>query len=361
MYLRECAPLNDPDRDTSHGKPVSRFGLQLKEKQQGTGCSGLEPMKTEIKSGLKWLYYTLRSELGEKLIPRHYNCEYRFFERLRRESYHDLSFQEAKLRSCAHQIDKALVFDKIRKRDVSCRQIADLIDKISKSPGHDIAIVRWAKNVLAEYESRLAGGPQLRDAAKAFDEEGQALLADVIKSRRSIRSFQPDQIDKGLLRKLLQAGLWAPTGCNRQPIEYLVLQAKEDIKYCQRLAGEGYPFPAEAPLAVVVMVDPRNYALPSQRHMAFLETGAASQNIILTAFSYGIGSCWLFWSDTKNGHAAFSKRFGLKSWLLPTAMVCLGYPKNCPKLVPTRKDLERVIHWASVHGDGDSLVLHDYE
>ncbi len=314
-------------------------------------------MKTEIKSGLKWLYYTLRSELGQKLIPRHYKCEYRFFERLRRKSYHDLSFQEAKLRSCAHQIDKTLVFDKIRKRDVLCRQIADLIDKISKSQGHHIATVRWAKDVLSEYESRLANEPASKKGLGQFDGKAQSILAEVIRSRRSIRSFEPDRIDGEIMKKILEAGLWAPTGCNRQTIEYLVLEKKDDIKLCQRFAGEGHRFVTEAPLSIVVLVDPRNCALPTQRHMAYLETGAAVQNIILTAHSYGIGSCWLFWSSSGKRHSEFVNRFELKPWLLPTAMVCLGYPKNYPKLVPERKDLERSIHYPNVDERSSSFAL----
>lgn len=301
-------------------------------------------MTSRLRPVLKWIYYTLKSKWGLIHLPKQYKDEYVFFEKLRRESYSDLSFEQAKLRSKAHNIDKTLVFEEVRKKDASFQRVSDLVDKVSKIPGHDKATIRWAKDVLSEYESRFAGGPASKKPLVQFDSKAQSVLAEMIRSRRSIRSFKPDRIDAEILKKILEAGLWGPTGCNQQTIEYLILEKKDDIRMCQRFAGEGYRFVTEAPLSVVVLVDPRNYALPIQRHMAYLETGAAVQNIILTAHSYGISSCWLFWSSSGKRHSELVNRFELKPWLLPTAMICLGFPENTPRFVPYRKDLESCTH-----------------
>jgi nitroreductase len=146
------------------------------------------------------------------------------------------------------------------------------------------------------------------------------------------------------MEEILRAGLWAPTGCNRQTIEYLALYNKDDIRYCKLIAGEGHSFPDDAAIAIIILVDPRSYSLPSQRHMAYLEAGAAIQNILLTAHCFGIGSCWLFWDGRKVNHYEFNKKFNLNSWLLPVSMVCFGYPEIVPKFRPERKNIKTAVH-----------------
>lgn len=306
----------------------------------------MKSLKFKLRSEIKWLYYALTKASRGLLVPKQYRFEYKFFEGIRGCTYSDLTFREAKLRNKAHQLDKTLTFKEFKKKGTMARSIADLAQEISNEPDHDPSVIRWCNNILSEYKYRTEGTPQSKKAPLfGFDVQTHELLRGIIESRRSIRSFKPDPINREILNKILNAGLWAPSSCNRQTVEYLVLEEKADTKYCQRLAGEGYSFPQEAALNVVVLIDPRSYALPMQRHMAFLEGGAAVQNILLTAYSLGIGSCWLFWGNDDINHTKFVKKFSLKPWLLPVAMVCLGYPGSVPKFYPDRKDLARCIHF----------------
>ncbi len=156
-----------------------------------------------------------------------------------------------------------------------------------------------------------------------------------------MRSYKPEKIEKELLDKILEAGLWAPSGCNRQAIEFLIVDNPADVILCQKYAGEYYTFPQEASVNIVVLVDPRGYALPHQRHMAYLEGGAAIQNMLLTAHSLGLGSCWMFWNKHDQD---FNRRFSLHPWLLPVGLVCLGYADRVPPIVPKRKCVSDCIH-----------------
>lgn len=78
--------------------------------------------------------------------------------------------------------------------------------------------------------------------------------------------------------------------------------------------------------------------------MAYLEGGAAIQNILLMAHGLNVGSCWLFWDGKEASHEEFIRKFKLSSWLLPISMVCLGYADKIPKYCPERKDLRKSIH-----------------
>ncbi len=308
------------------------------------GPKGYKLMKSNLRAIVKFLYYGLRSALGGIFIPRPYRYEYAFFEYLRRGSYSDLSYQEKKLRSQVHQIDKMLVFDQVADKGALVEQITKLVGAVTKSLGHDQATVRWTRDVLAEYNRRLAGQGPCGNPISVPDHQQQMVLEHLVRTRRSIRSFRPDVISEDILHKILTAGLWAPSGCNRQAIEYLICRSMDDIQFCQRLAGEVHQFPTKAPLAIIVLVDGRNYALPTQRHMAYLEAGAAIQNMLLTAHSYGLGSCWLFWNDAGSCHAGFVERFSIQPYLLPVAMVCLGYPLKYPIFAPVRKALDKSVH-----------------
>jgi nitroreductase len=60
--------------------------------------------------------------------------------------------------------------------------------------------------------------------------ESSALL-ELMKKRRSIRKFKKDQIDKELIDKVLEAGLWAPSGKNLQNWRYFVVTGKKRDEY----------------------------------------------------------------------------------------------------------------------------------
>ena len=303
-------------------------------------------MKNKIKAKLKWLYCTLIYKLRKHLLPKHYRFEYEFYEKIRSRSYSDTSYMELKLRAITHALDKTLVFKKINEKKAICSLIREMTKQVKNDPGHDAATVGWSQMVLDEYEKRSNGTSGLSENFESLDIATSELLKDILTSRRSIRSFKANPISKELVYQILNAGLWAPTGCNRQTMEYLLLEDKEDIRFCQKMAGEGYAFPAQAPLTVVILIDPRGYALPVQRHMAFLEGGAATQNILLMAHSLGIGSCWLFWDNSTVNYSKFMKRFSLNPWLLPVAMICLGYPDKIPNFRPERKNLTKCIHFS---------------
>ena len=56
---------------------------------------------------------------------------------------------------------------------------------------------------------------------------------ELIKGRRTLRSFKPDPVPDEMIDKLLEAARWAPTGFNMQPLEMLVvkdLELREAIK-----------------------------------------------------------------------------------------------------------------------------------
>jgi len=302
-----------------------------------------------FKGKSKQIYLILISKVAKLFVPPAYITEIDFFEKIRGGLYTDKSYQETQLRSAVHQIDKGLTCNRLKGKE-SYSKIADnLLKKLEKDSAKETNSIKWAKNVLSEYKiqlesERIEASEEKFYKHNGYDNEDLKKLEKVIKSRRSIRSFKDKSINERIRNKILEAGLWAPSGCNRQNIEYLVLTEKDDIKFCQRMAGEGHSFPRMASFCVVVLVDCRSLSLPGQRHMAYLEAGAAIQNMLLYAHCAGIGSCWLFWAAHRKNEE-FWRKFDLNPWLLPVSMVSFGYSMTMPKFIPVRKELGGVIHF----------------
>lgn len=121
-------------------------------------------------------------------------------------------------------------------------------------------------------------------------------LYELILSRRSIRQFKPEAVAEDTLRKIVNGARLAPSGANLQPLEYIVVDRedlREKIFSCLRwaayIAPEGNPKPGHEPRAYVVILVNKRVSDKGYEH----DAGAAVENMILLAWEYGIGSCWL--------------------------------------------------------------------
>ena len=125
----------------------------------------------------------------------------------------------------------------------------------------------------------------------------------VIKSRRSVRAYKPEQIKQEELDLILEAAIYAPSGSNAQPWHFTVIQdrkvishlndvakdvlAKSGNEYGKKLTSNpGFDITYGAPTLIIVS---NKKGMPS----ASADCSAAIQNILLAAESLNIGSVWL--------------------------------------------------------------------
>lgn len=184
-----------------------------------------------------------------------------------------------------------------------------------------------------------------------------------IAQRRSIRKFEDKPIPKETLEQILKAGIQAPSGKNRQPWRFYVVQGDKRAEMV-RLMREGIAkFEAQgansgsskwsanimeqAPVTVFVYNPYVELSQEFEDIGDFLmntvdvqSAGAAIQNMLLAAISLGLGSLWIC--------DVFYAIDELGGWLGEThqliAAVALGYPAESPDARP-RKPLEEVVEW----------------
>jgi len=153
---------------------------------------------------------------------------------------------------------------------------------------------------------------------------------DCIKARTSVRSYKPDPVPEGLIDKILEAAVNAPSAGNTQDWEFVVVRDLKNRKALSEAAlGQG--FVSQAPVVLVVCSDLRRisaaYGSRGENLYSIQDTAAAVQNIMLAACDLGLGTCWV---------GAFSEDkvksvLSLPEHLRPLAIIPVGYPSSIPK------------------------------
>ena len=144
----------------------------------------------------------------------------------------------------------------------------------------------------------------------------------VLKERRSIRRYKPEQITDEELNAVLEAGTWAACGKGIQHCVMVVVQDRDTIAYMSRLNAEIQGNPGTdpfygAPTVVVVLGD--------GAQANWLQDGSLVMgNLMTAAAAVGLGSCWI-----NRAMELFDRPEGkelLKKWGLPETYRGIG---NC--------------------------------
>ena len=114
-------------------------------------------------------------------------------------------------------------------------------------------------------------------------------VIETILNRHSYRgTYRPDPVPEEDLKILLEAGLAAPSGCNKQTVSLI---AVNDEKLLKRLHAVITPDVAETAPAAIIVLSQKIIAY-RDRCFAVQDYSAAIENILLAAVSLGYESCW---------------------------------------------------------------------
>lgn len=146
---------------------------------------------------------------------------------------------------------------------------------------------------------------------------------EVIRTRRSIRSYKPDQIPDGVLDRVLGAVRIAPSGSNRQPWKFIVVKDSE-LKKRLVVACNGQDFIAEVPVVIVACGYNINWNRGGYMgDMSMLvDVSIAFTHLILAARTEGLGTCWIGSFNNEE----VKKILGIPKDVNVVAITPLGYP-----------------------------------
>ncbi len=161
---------------------------------------------------------------------------------------------------------------------------------------------------------------------------------ELVKSRKSIRSFDNDKtVSKELITKVLEAATFAPSNCNQQLWNFVVIDddlVKEELI---SKASSNTMF-RKAPILICVSYDGWDYKEAIQG--AALAVG----NILLAATNEGLGS----WPVNSYGSdSAVKEVLGIPNTDIICCFVALGFPDERAQIAPLvpRRPVKETIHW----------------
>jgi nitroreductase len=178
-----------------------------------------------------------------------------------------------------------------------------------------------------------------------------AFLA-LCRSRRSVRRFSRQPVEKEKLELCLEAARLAPSAENKQPWRFVVFDDPAEKARLAEVAFRGiYSYSArfgEAPVLVCLLIK-EDLLVNKVARIAqgipyqFVDAGIAGEHFVLAAAEQGLGTCWIGWFDT----GGITRHLKLRGrGYRPVALLAVGYHEDpTPKPERPRRALADISTW----------------
>ncbi len=193
-------------------------------------------------------------------------------------------------------------------------------------------------------------GGQAKQAQPAAGNEADSTnqVIETIMARRSVRKYLPRSVNRDTMQVILDCGINAPNGQNKQSWAIRVVDNPEFINGLTEVYKKANPKVAEdpnfrnmfrnAPTVVFIAND-------TAYDFSQVDCGLLGENMILSAWSMGIGSCCLGgpirFMKTDPGAAEYLKRLNIPEGYELLYCIAFGYPDESPAAKP--RDASKVM------------------
>jgi len=201
-----------------------------------------------------------------------------------------------------------------------------------------------------------------------MDEKNQKnQTLELIKNRRTIRTYDPKPLTQDEIDAIVQGAMRAPTA--GKMMFYSIIQVT-DQKLKDRLVVtcDNQPHIAKAPLVLLFLADMQrwwdyfkvckvkemcqersiDFQTPQESDLLLASCDAliAAQNAVIAAEALGIGSCYI--GDIMENYETHREMFDLPRWVFPITLLCFGYPKGDKNKIPlTSRFPQKFIHFTN--------------
>jgi nitroreductase len=163
-------------------------------------------------------------------------------------------------------------------------------------------------------------------------------MIDEIISRRSIRKFTDEKIEKETILKILECARWAPSGLNNQPWEFIVIESENKNRLAKYTKYNQIILTAPVCIAVYYNED-RGY----NRVKDIQGVSAAMQNMLLAIHMMGLGGVWL--GEILNQQEEVNKLLEAPDNVEFMGVIAFGnFPKDLEFSKRSRYPLSKIVH-----------------
>jgi nitroreductase len=181
-------------------------------------------------------------------------------------------------------------------------------------------------------------------------------LEKCIKGRRSIRAYKDEPVPKEKIEAVLEAGVWAATGMNKQPWRFVIIEDKSTIRFVsdetKKAVKEIMPAVSErfntkediicynAPTLIFICTEKN----PDFDRINLRDSVLAAQNMFLKAHELGLGTCYMGWIDVAiSRNPKILEKTGVPKDFTVQVPLIIGYPKNQQGL--GKRNKPNILNW----------------
>ena len=166
--------------------------------------------------------------------------------------------------------------------------------------------------------------------------------------RRSIRKFTQEPVREEDLERILKAAMRAPSACNEQPWEFIVIRDKETMKKIQKFQRFSQPLNT-APCAIVICGNKKRQQF-AEYDFWIQDCSAAAQNMLLEIQHIGLGAVWMGLYPVPLWASKCQEVLELPEYVIPLGIYAVGHPDQHPEPIDTYRP-ERIHYekWSEDH------------
>jgi nitroreductase len=181
-------------------------------------------------------------------------------------------------------------------------------------------------------------------------------IIEAIKSRRAVRSFEDKPVPESAIQTMLESATYAPSAINVQPWKFVIVTNKAEMNRLsdiakpalirmlpdvgdaglvglkRRLSDPRYNIFYDSPLLIFVSGVKSPYAV--------YDCSMAAQNMMLAAYTLGIGSCWIGTAVPTANDPKVKAGLGVPEDHEVHAAIIFGYPKGGFPKAPSKRPAE---------------------
>ncbi|GAB4410882.1 MAG: nitroreductase family protein [Thermodesulfovibrionales bacterium] len=153
-------------------------------------------------------------------------------------------------------------------------------------------------------------------------------MLEVIRKRRSVRTFLLQDVEEEKLKEILKAAMFSPSARGLRPWEFIIIRNNETIKELSKSTPYS-SFAKDAPVVIAICYD-------TNKGKRFKEDcSICAENIYLEAANQGLGTCFIQIAEGAEANVGEPEAFVKKLLSIPDyyrvqCLMPVGYPSKQP-------------------------------
>jgi len=163
-------------------------------------------------------------------------------------------------------------------------------------------------------------------------------VSEAIRTRKSVRSYLPKQVEDEKLTAVLEAARLAPSASNRQEWRFVIVRDAETRRKIAE-AANNQTFIGEAPSVIVACAETDGRIMMRGQPCYPIDVAIALDHIALAAVEHGLGTCWIGAFDEKK----VKQILGIPEKIRVVELMPIGYATDPSPVEKKRLSLDAIV------------------